>query len=663
MIIMARKPAMLLYIQSKLGDVVASRCDGISVGIDHPGGCGPGRGLARLTGPKRRLGQGVVAGLAGTAILALAIAAGRLPALGDGGNLLLLLPVLGAAMLGGFVPALVTAVFAFMLAEWAGAFFAAFASGAPAMLSMAAGAAILVLLGYLTDRNAGRSRRAAGQTSDELNLLIDGASEYAIYMLDPEGRVTIWNKGAERLKGWLESEAVGRHLADFYAPDAVAAGKPEADLERARREGRFQEEEMASRKDGTQFLANISLTALYDDKGKLRGFGKVIRDVTEQRAAERQLRSSAAQMRSILSTVPDAMIVIDSRGRIISFSAAAERLFGFSEREVFGANISRLMPSPDRERHDAYIQRYLATGERRIIGIGRTVTGLKRDGSTFPMQLAVGEAAVEGEPVFTGFISDLSEQMLAEQRIEDLRSNLIHVARVSAMGTMASTLAHELNQPITAVMNYVETIRDMLESPDPGDFPIIRDALSETASEAMRAGQIVRRLREFVAKGEVEKTVEDLPALIDEAAKLALIGAREKGVHVEFAVDPEATPVLVDRVQIQQVLINLMRNAVEAMSALPAGVPRELRLSTHVEEAGLVRIAVRDTGPGVAAEIVSDLFRAFNSTKTDGMGLGLSICRTIVEANGGRIWYEPGASSGSIFQFTIVRIETEDQDG
>lgn len=616
-----------------------------------------------MTGVYRRVTQGVVAGLAGMAVLALAGAVGRLPALVDGGNILLLLPILGAALLGGFWAALVTTVFAFLLAEAVDAFFMPAASGAPAPLGMVVGAAVLILLGHLADRIAGRSRQAAGQASDELNLLIDGAAEYAIYMLDPEGRVTIWNKGAERLKGWLESEAVGRHFADFYSADAVYAGKPQADLDRARREGRFQEEEMAIRKDGTQFLANISLTALYDDKGKLRGFGRVIRDVTEQRAAERQLRSSAAQMRSILSTVPDAMIVIDSRGRIISFSAAAERLFGYSEKEVFGANISRLMPSPDRERHDAYIHRYLATGERRIIGIGRTVTGLKRDGSTFPMQLAVGEAAVEGEPVFTGFISDLTEQMRAEQRIEDLRSNLIHVARVSAMGTMASTLAHELNQPITSVMNYVETIRDMLESPKPGDFPIIRDALSETASEAMRAGQIVRRLREFVAKGEVEKTVEDLPALIDEAAKLALIGAREKGVHVEFDIDRQASPVLVDRVQIQQVLINLMRNAVEAMSTLPQGAPRELHLSTYGEEGGFVRVVLRDTGPGVAPEIAADLFRAFNSTKSDGMGLGLSICRTIVEANGGRIWYEPGPNEGSVFQFTIVRIETEDQDG
>lgn len=501
---------------------------------------------------------------------------------------------------------------------------------------------------------------AASETADELNLLIDGATDHAIYMLDPDGRVTIWNKGAERLMGWSEAEAVGQPIAFFYPPEAVAAGKPAADLDRARQEGRFEEEEWRIRKDGSQFLAHMSLTALYDEHRQLRGFGKVIRDVTEQRAVERQLRSSAGQMRSILSTVPDAMVVIDARGLIISFSAAAERLFGYAEAEMLGSNVSRLMPSPYRERHDSYLDRYARTGERHIIGIGRKVIGQKRDGSTFPMELSVGEAEAGGEPVFTGFIRDLSEAVRMEERIEDLRSDLIHVARVSAMGTMASTLAHELNQPITAVVNYVETVRDMLVEPKAGDLPVIREALAESASEAMRAGQIVRRLREYVARGDVEKTVEDLPALIDVAAKLGLIGAQERGVELRFDVDPLAGPVLVDRVQIQQVLINLMRNAIEAMADSPV---RLLRIETRREGDGMVRVTVADSGHGVAPEIEAGLFSAFNSTKAGGMGLGLSICRTIVEANGGRITYERDPGGGSRFHFTLLGFTPEDEHG
>ncbi len=509
-------------------------------------------------------------------------------------------------------------------------------------------------------RPAASDRGGRGKTSemaDELNLLIDGAQGYAIYMLDPEGRVTIWNTAAERLKGWTEAEAVGRHFAIFYPADAVKAGKPEQDLARARDQGKVEEEAWRLRKDGSEFLAHVSITALRDESGALRGYGKVIRDVTSERAAERAYKASASHLRSILSTVPDAMIVIDEQGVILSFSAAAERLFGYAEADVRGSNVSLLMPSPDRERHDDYLLRYLSTGERKIIGIGRVVIGARRDGSTFPMELSVGEAIGETQRVFTGFIRDLTERRETEERLEDLQSKLIHVARVSAMGTMASTLAHELNQPITAVANYAQGVRDLLAQPDPEDLPMIREALDDAVREALRAGQIVRRLRDFVARGEVEKTLEDMPALIGEAAALGLLGAREKGVDAHFDLDPAASQVLLDKVQIQQVLI--MRNAVEAMAESPE---RHLSISTRREKAGFIRVTVADTGPGVPPDVADQLFTAFVSTKDDGMGLGLSICRTIVEANGGRIWLEPRPGGGSQFHFTLVAAEQENAD-
>lgn len=541
-------------------------------------------------------------------------------------------------------------------------------TGAIELATFAVAAAIIIwvanhIMGL--GRQTEESRRVArGRTehaealADELNLLIDSVTGYAIYMLDPEGRITIWNKVAERLKGWAEEEVVGQHCSIFYPEQAVAAGKPQADLARARAEGRLEEEDWRVRKNGSEFLAHVTITPLYDASGELRGFGKVLRDVTEQRAAERRLAESANQFRSILATVPDAMIVINEAGEILSFSAAAERLFGFSEAEILGSNVNVLMPSPDRERHDAYIHRYLWTGEKRIIGIGRTVIGQRRDGTTFPMELAVGEASTEGARVFTGFIRDLTEKHNAEQRIEELRSGLVHAARVSAMGTMASTLAHELNQPITAVVNYVRGVRNLMQdgSPDPDDLPMIKEALEDATDEAMRAGGIVRRLREFVARGEVEKGIEDLPSLVEEASKLALIGAREKGIETSFDLHPDTGPVLVDRVQTQQVLINLMRNAIEAMTDAPE---RKLTISSRPDERGFVRVTVADTGPGVTPEVAENLFRAFHSTKASGMGLGLSICRTIVEASGGRIWMEPREGGGSAFHFTLVRADAE----
>jgi two-component system sensor kinase FixL len=346
------------------------------------------------------------------------------------------------------------------------------------------------------------------------------------------------------------------------------------------------------------------------------------------------------------------MVVIDEAGIIMSFSAAAQSLFGYLENEVIGQNVSMLMPSPDRDRHDGYIQRYLATGEKRIIGIGRIVFAERKDGTTFPMELSIGEAITGSDRLFTGFIRDLTERRQTEERLESLQSELIHVARVSAMGTMASTIAHELNQPIAAIANYAETVRDMLDEPKSEEFALMREALDETAKEALRAGHIVRRLRDFVARGEVEKTIEPLPALINEASVLGLMAAREKGVETHFDLDPYASPVFVDKIQIQQVVINLIRNACEAMGDSPK---RQLTVTTQPDQPGFVRVSVSDTGPGIDPAIADQLFTAFVSTKSEGMGLGLSICRTIVEANGGRIWVEPRQGGGTEFHFTLQR--------
>ncbi len=317
------------------------------------------------------------------------------------------------------------------------------------------------------------------------------------------------------------------------------------------------------------------------------------------------------------------------------------------------------MPSPDRERHDSYIGRYLSTGERRIIGIGRIVVGQRKDGTTFPMELSIGEAGEKGHRVFTGFIRDLTERDRNELRMKELQAELVHVSRLSAMGTMASTLAHELNQPLTAIANYLETTRDLLVAPDSETVEIIREALDEAAKESLRAGHIVRRLRDFVARGETEKRIEDLPRLIDDACALALVGARERGVRSFFDFDPAATPVLVDRVQIQQVLVNLIRNAVEAMSVVDV---RDVTVSTRLRPKGLIQVSVVDTGPGISENVAPQLFEAFASSKADGMGLGLSICRTIIEAHGGRIWSESAPEGGAVFNFTIMRARPEDEN-
>lgn len=383
----------------------------------------------------------------------------------------------------------------------------------------------------------------------------------------------------------------------------------------------------------------------------------IVLDIDEQKELERELRLQQNQLRSILDTVPDAMILIDGRGIMRFFSSAAERMFGLSEQEAIGQNISVLMPRPDATRHDNYIGRYRSTGERHIIGIGRIVTGQRKDGSTFPIHLSIGEMESGGEKYFTGFIRDLTEYQQTQARLHELQAELVHVSRLTAMGEMASALAHELNQPLSAISNYMKGSRRLLAGSTDPQMPKIESAMERAAEQALRAGQIIRRLRDFVARGESEKRVESLAKLIEEAGALGLTGAREQGVVLRFNLDPEHDMVLVDRVQIQQVLVNLFRNALEAMAKSER---RELTASNRRVADDMIEVTVSDTGAGIPDDVKVKLFQTFFTTKDSGMGVGLSISRSIIEAHGGRMWAETNAAGGATFRFTLPMAPVED---
>jgi two-component system sensor kinase FixL len=369
------------------------------------------------------------------------------------------------------------------------------------------------------------------------------------------------------------------------------------------------------------------------------------------------LGASEAHLRSILATVPDAMIVIDEKGTVLSFSAAAEKMFGYSAAEVIGNNVKMLMPSPHYERHDGYLQHYLETGERRIIGIGRITSAKHRDASTFPIELSVGEAFLDGQRIFTGFIRDLTERQRAQLRLHEIQSELAHVGRLSEMGTLASALAHELNQPLTAVANYCEAARDLLAGDcDQETLQTVREALDDASQQAVRAGQIVRRLRDFMSHGETERRAESLHKLVSEANALALVGSRELGISVKIDLQSKAVEVFVDRIQIQQVLVNLLRNAMDAMIDSPH---KFLAVKTTDVSDDMVKVSVADTGTGISQSVAAQLFQPFVTSKPSGMGIGLSICRTIVEAHGGRIWFESREDGGTIFHFTLPTAEIE----
>jgi two-component system sensor kinase FixL len=373
-------------------------------------------------------------------------------------------------------------------------------------------------------------------------------------------------------------------------------------------------------------------------------------------ARTEDLAAREAHLQSLLATIPDAVIIIDEQGIIRYFNASAERLFDYRADEVIGRNVKILMPSPDRAAHDGYLRRYLETREPHIVGIGRVAVGERKDGSTFPISLAVGEMTSNGRRFFTGYVRDLTEAQETEQRLENLQAELVHISRLTAMGEMASALAHELNQPLSAISNYLTGSRRLLGELSDENIGRVRTAIDAAVEQSLRAGQIIRRLRDFVAHREPEKRIESLRKLIEEASALALVGAKELGIRVRLRFDTAVDRVIVDKVQIQQVLINLMRNAIEAMED---SEHRELTVTTIAREYD-VMVEVRDTGCGIAPEMADQLFQPFATTKPHGMGIGLSISRTIIESHEGRIWAEAPPGEGTAFRFTLPTVVIED---
>ncbi|WP_119419148.1 sensor histidine kinase [Desertibaculum subflavum] len=379
-------------------------------------------------------------------------------------------------------------------------------------------------------------------------------------------------------------------------------------------------------------------------------------NVERHRQSEALLAETAARLRVVLETDPDAIIVIDEQGLMESFSPAAKRLFGYSEAEVIGKNVKMLMPSPYRDNHDRYLERYRTTGERRIIGIGRVVVGQRKDGSTFPMELSVGEVAGGQRRLFTGFVRDLTERQEAERRLHEMQQELLHVSRLSTMGQMASTLAHELNQPLAAVSNYVNASRHLLGTGRPEDRDKIVQHMGKATEQIERAGQIIRRLRGFIGGTGAQRKPEDLNQTVEEASALALVGAKQRQIKFNLDPAPDLPPALIDRVQIQQVVLNLVRNAMEAMEEV---THRELTVSTALGTPGWARVIVRDTGLGLSDGIREKLFQPFATTKATGMGLGLSICRSIIEAHGGVLEAGGEPGPGATFFFTVPLMDEE----
>jgi two-component system sensor kinase FixL len=497
---------------------------------------------------------------------------------------------------------------------------------------------------------------ALAESEGRLNAVIQTAVD-GIILIDGRGTVQVFNRACEAMFGYAASEVVGQNVK-LLMPQPYQA-EHDAYIANYRRTGirkiiGIGREVTGLRKDGTTFPMELSVGEA--SRGDDPSFVGIIRDITERKRAEAALREREARLRAIFETLTDAVVIIDERGLIQLFSPAAERLFGYAAGEVIGKNVSLLMPSPYRERHDDYLDAYRRTGEKRIIGIGRVVVGQRKDHTTFPMELSVGEMRLDEGRTFIGFVRDITERQGAERRVQELQSELLHSSRMSTMGQMASALAHELNQPLTAVINYAQAGRRLNGA---GGNPALTDVLDKAVVQAERAGKIIRRLRDFLERGDTERRLEDINKVVEEATALALVGAKDTGVKVRFGIGHTLPPVMIDKIQIQQVVLNLVRNAIEAMERAER---RDLLIDTVRNEDGDVETVVIDSGPGLSPEVEAQLFQPFVSTKRSGMGLGLSICRTIVEAHGGRLTAGTHAAGGAVFRFTLPVGEVDDDD-
>lgn len=470
-------------------------------------------------------------------------------------------------------------------------------------------------------------------------------------LIDARGIVLMFNPACEKLFGFGTAEVVGQNVKMLMPPPYHQ--EHDGYLENYRRTGHRKiigigREVVGRRKDGTTFPMHLSV-----GEAKQSGettFVGIIHDLTRQKLAERRAAEEQARLRALFDTAVDGMILIDARGIVLMFNPACEKLFGFGAAEVVGQNVKILMPPPYHQEHDGYLDNYRTSGHRKIIGIGREVVGRRKDGTTFPMHLSVGEAKQSGGTTFIGIIHDLTQQKSAERRVRELTAELVHTSRLSAMGQLSSSLAHELNQPLTAIMNYTQAAREMLASAGTSVPPRIPEFLEKAAEQAGRAGQIIRRLRSYVEKGNVERSAADLGQIVEEAAGLATIGAKVDGIQIAYDLAPNLPAVHVDRIQIQQVVVNLVRNAVEVLANAEQ---RNLIIRTTAAEPDAQEVAIIDSGPGIAPEVAQQLFKPFVTTKKSGMGIGLSISHSIIEAHGGRIWVEPNPQGGAIFRFHI----------
>lgn len=493
-------------------------------------------------------------------------------------------------------------------------------------------------------------------TSEERLATATAAHEVGVFEWNvSDGKVT-WSPGAE--------QRLGVEPGTLHDVESWAALIEPTDLELtldtirravAERAQRFSYRYRFIQPNGDVRSIEGSSRAFYSEDGKLvRTVGAIV-NVTERDEREAALRAREAQLRSVLETVPDAMVVIDEQGTIHQFSATAEALWGYRADDLLGRNFTMLSPAEEREAYADALMNFFRPGEAGPAGRSTTAIGEAVDGRRFPLEIRSGLARVDGRLLLTVFFRDISERLAAEERLSELNGELAHVSRQSAMSELAADLAHELNQPLSAAANFLAAARMLIDRGE--GIERVSDMLRMGNEQTQRAGQIIRRLRDFVARGEVEMQAESIDQTVRDAVELVLMGAGQIDTRVTYALDATAPQMYADRIQVQQVIVNLLRNSVDAMRTLPRN-QRQITIASRKVDDQMIEIEVGDSGPGIPDTVLQQLFTRFSSTKVDGsgMGIGLSISKRIIEAHGGTMSAENRPDGGAVFRFTLPAV-------
>ena len=508
----------------------------------------------------------------------------------------------------------------------------------------------------LTDITMAMEALAALRSSEERLALATSAHELGIFEWEASTGIIDWSPGTEARLGF-RTGALARFdafQAEIEPEDARVILDTVAHTVASRAEKFSYRFRLRNPRSSVKAVEGSART-FYDRDGNLLRTIGIILDVTEREEREGALRAREAQLRSILETVPDAMIVIDEQGTVLEFSKAAEDMWGYRAADVVGKNFSLLAPADARENYLRALTTFGESGDTHFVGRVVSGNGEAADGRRFPIEIRTGMARTDGEVLFTIFFREISDRLTAAERLSDLNAELAHVSRQSAMSELAADLAHELNQPLSATANFLAAARMLIDRG--GETERVSDLLRMGSEQTLRAGEIIRRLREFMAKREVDMRVESLERTVRDAVELVLVGTGQFHIRLSYEFDPEARLIFADRIQVQQVLVNLLRNAMDALRSSPQH-EREIVLATHRLEDDMVEIEVRDSGPGIPEAVLRQLYSRFVTTKDRaGMGIGLSISRRIIEAHGGTLSAENRAEGGATFRFTLPAME------